>query len=165
MLPQLKGNTRIAFAALVLLLGATSPVLAAPPLGQVGIGGLSPAHSVHSQRGALNLSMPAATTSTIAQPRPQRFEEPGYAPRGPQDWSLRTGPIDANEGGRSRIAFAIHWHDDTPIVSPKVASLARNFRHNGLPIVHLWQSGRNLLAIGVNPRGKPGIYFTQQLPD
>jgi hypothetical protein len=160
---QLKSGEGTAFAAVVLLIGATSPALAAPPLAAVGIGGPSPAHSLHSQR-VLNLSMPAIATSAIAQYRPQRFEESGQALIGPHDWLVRTGTSDANEG-RSRVAFAIHWQTDPPIVSPKVASLARNFRHNGLPIVHLWQSGRNLLAIGLNPHGKPGIYLSQQLPD
>jgi hypothetical protein len=107
--------------------------------------------------------MPPISTPVIAQHRPQ--DEPRHALTGPQDWSVRTATIGADEEGRSRVAFAIHWHDNPTIVSPKVASLARNFRHNGLPIVHLWQSGRNLLAIGLNPRGKPGIYFTQQLSD
>ena len=107
----------------------------------------------------------AIATSAIAQHRPEGFGESGQALVGLHEWFIRTGPMDGNEEGRSRVAFTIHWHDDRPIVSPKVAGLARNFRHNGLPIVHLWQSGRNLLAIGLNPHGKPGIYFTQQLPD
>lgn len=160
---RLKIGHGIAFAALALSLGATSPALAAPALARVGFEGPSPLHSVRSQRGLLNLSLPA--TPAIAQHRPQRFDESGWALIGLHNGFVRTGPIDANEEGRSRVAFAIHWHDDPPIVSPQVASVVRNFRHNGLPIVHLWQSGRNLLAIGLNPHGKPGIYFTQQLPD
>lgn len=76
---------------------------------------------------------------------------------------MHAGPIDAGDDGHSRVAFAIHWQREVPIVSPKVADLARNFRHDGLPLVHLWQSGRSLLAIGLNPHGKPGIYFTQPL--
>jgi hypothetical protein len=109
--------------------------------------------------------MPPITASTIVQHQPQRLDEPAQARAGLQGLPVRTGGIGANEEGRSRVAFAIHWHDAPPIVSPQVASLVRNFKHNGLPVVHLWQSGRNLLAIGLNPHGKPGIYFTQQLPD
>lgn len=120
---------------------------------------------MHSQRGALNLSMPPITAATVVQHRPQRLDEPGQARAGLQVLSVRTGGTGANDEGRSRVALAIHWHDDPPIVSPQVASLVRNFRHSGLPIVHLWQSGRNLLAIGLSPHGKPGIYFTQQLSD
>jgi hypothetical protein len=120
---------------------------------------------VLSQRGVLNLSMPASATPALPQQRPQRFETASQALTGLHEQFVRTGPIDPNEEVRLRIGFAIRWHDDPPIVSPKVATLVRNFRHNGLPLVHLWQSGRNLLAIGLNPHGKPGIYFTQQLTD
>jgi hypothetical protein len=109
-------------------------------------------------RGALNLSMPATTGPTH---QAQRFEASGHVSGRLPDWHI--APIDANDEGRSHVVFAIHWQDDLPFVSPKVASLARNFRHDGLPLVHLWQSGRSLLAIGVDPHGKPGIYFTQQL--
>jgi hypothetical protein len=82
-----------------------------------------------------------------------------------QDLPARTPEIVANEEARSRVAFEIHWRNDPDFVSPKIAGLARNFRRNGLPIVHLWQSGRNLLAVGLNPHGKPGIYFTQKIPE
>ena len=56
--------------------------------------------------------------------------------------------------------IAIHWQS-----SPEIVRAARQFRHNGLPIVRLWQSGQNLIAIGLNPHGVPGIYFTQRLKD
>jgi hypothetical protein len=60
-------------------------------------------------------------------------------------------------------AFPIKWESTPANLNPKIVSLARNFRHNGLPIVHLWGSGRNLLALGLNPHGKPGLYFTQNM--
>jgi hypothetical protein len=66
---------------------------------------------------------------------------------------------------QGRLAFPIRWQNNTGIVSPRVVSLARNFRRNGLPVVHLWESGRNLLAIGFNPHGVPGIYLTQKMPE
>jgi hypothetical protein len=61
--------------------------------------------------------------------------------------------------------FAVHWQAGAGPVGPDVARLARNFHRNGLPIVHLWQSesGKNLVAVGLNPRGVPGIYFTQNV--
>jgi hypothetical protein len=156
----LKRSEARALIGVALLLAATSPALAAPALGRIG-GDLSSDHSMHSPRGALNLSMPVLDGPMH---RPQRFEASSHVSGRLQDWSVHTGPIDANDEERSRVAFAIQWQDDPPFVSPKVASLARNFRHDGLPVVHLWQSGRNLLAIGLNPHGKPAIYFTQQRP-
>jgi len=113
----------------------------------------------------------SAITPTIAARAPQRLDgvRQGLG-GGLQGLPVRTGGVDADVrdagvGENTRVAFAIRWHDNPDIVSPEVASLVRNFRHNGLPIVHLWQSGRNLLAIGLNQHGKPGIYFTQKLPD
>jgi hypothetical protein len=59
--------------------------------------------------------------------------------------------------------FAIHWQSHPDGVDPEVVRLARNYRRDGLPVVHLWQSGRSLLHIGLNPHGVPGIYFTQKM--
>jgi hypothetical protein len=40
-------------------------------------------------------------------------------------------------------------------------SLVRNYRRDGLPLVHLWESQQNRVAIGLNPHGLPGIYYTR----
>jgi hypothetical protein len=56
--------------------------------------------------------------------------------------------------------ISIHWQS-----KPEIVRVARQLRRNGLPIVRLWQSGPNLLAIGISPHGVPGIYFTQKGPD
>jgi hypothetical protein len=61
--------------------------------------------------------------------------------------------------------FAIHWQSHPDGVDPEVVRLARNYRHEGLPVVHLWQSGRSLLHIGLSPHGVPGIYFTQKMAE
>jgi hypothetical protein len=63
----------------------------------------------------------------------------------------------AHEG---RATFPIQWQQSSPI-----ARAARNYKHDGVPIVHLWGSGTSLLAIGVSPRGIPGIYFTHEVKE
>jgi hypothetical protein len=145
----------------VTLLGASSLAHAAAPIEQVAER-LSQAHPVHSQREVLNLGFARIPTATLVQHSPQRFAEPPQSM--PSNLFFRPA-IAPDEEGRSAVAFTIRWQNNPSFVNPKLVSLARNFRHNGLPIVHLWESGRNLLAIGLNPHGKPGIYFTQQLPD
>ena len=65
----------------------------------------------------------------------------------------------------ARAAFAIRWQSSPEWVSPEWVRAARNFRRNGLPLVRLWESGRGLLALGLNPHGVPGIYFTQTVQD
>ena len=39
---------------------------------------------------------------------------------------------------------------------------ARRVHQEGLPIARLFQSKSALLSIGLNKRGKPGLWFTQQ---
>ena len=63
----------------------------------------------------------------------------------------------------SPVAFAIQWRLHPTLVNPEVVSRARNMRRTGLPIVHLWQSNNNLVALGLSPRGIPGVYFTQRI--
>ena len=61
---------------------------------------------------------------------------------------------------RPNSAFVMHWQ-----TRPKLVIIVRNFRRSGLPIVTLWQAGRGsrgLLALGLSPRGVPGLYFTQK---
>jgi hypothetical protein len=48
-----------------------------------------------------------------------------------------------------------------------VASPAERFvsrvRHEGLPVARLWKSESALLSIGLNQRGKPGVWFTKAI--
>jgi hypothetical protein len=63
---------------------------------------------------------------------------------------------------RSPVAFGITWRAESGVVNPQeIVSRAHNLRRTGLPIVHLWQSNQNLVAIGLSPRGVPGVYFSQ----
>lgn len=49
------------------------------------------------------------------------------------------------------------------VVSPAQRIVDR-VRREGLPIARLWQSNSALLSIGLNQRGKPGIWFTKTIP-
>jgi hypothetical protein len=57
----------------------------------------------------------------------------------------------------------LHWEDASAPVNPHLISLARNYHHDGLPVVKLWQADRNMVSIGLNPHGLPGIFFTQTM--
>jgi hypothetical protein len=61
--------------------------------------------------------------------------------------------------GRPKSALVIHW------TKPELVIIARNFRRSGLPIVSLWHAGRGQLALGLSPRGVPGLYFTTRARD
>jgi hypothetical protein len=57
----------------------------------------------------------------------------------------------------------LHWEDASAPVSPTLIRMARNYHREGLPVVKLWQADRNMVSIGLNPHGMPGIFFTQTM--
>jgi hypothetical protein len=79
---------------------------------------------------------------------------------GQMEIGRETAPQVAPTAREGRAAFPIQWQKESPI-----ARAARNYKHDGVPIVHLWGSGTSLLAIGVSPRGIPGIYFTHEVKE
>lgn len=41
--------------------------------------------------------------------------------------------------------------------------LVRNFKREGLPLAKLFQSENSLVHVGLNPKGKPGLWFVEKL--
>jgi len=62
----------------------------------------------------------------------------------------------------------VRWADSRDWINnpPEWVKAARNYKRQGMPIVHLLQSQdkSTLLALGVSNHGKPGLYFTRKLP-
>ena len=73
--------------------------------------------------------------------------------------------VDESGKGHPALPFPIRWRETREIVNPDIVTLVRNYRRSGLPLVHLWKSDTNLLAIGLNTHGMPGIYFTRHVAD
>jgi hypothetical protein len=48
------------------------------------------------------------------------------------------------------------------IMSP-LQNVAHNFRQEGLPIAKLFQSNTSLVHIGLNPKGKPGLWVMHKV--
>jgi len=44
-----------------------------------------------------------------------------------------------------------------------LAHRIQRMHREGLPIAHLWESQSAALSIGLNQRGKPGLWFTQRM--
>jgi hypothetical protein len=36
------------------------------------------------------------------------------------------------------------------------------FHHEGLPLARLWENKSALVSLGLNPKGKPGLWITQK---
>jgi hypothetical protein len=48
--------------------------------------------------------------------------------------------------------------------SKSVEETVRRLHQEGLPLARLWQTNSSSLSIGVNPKGKPGLWFVKKLP-
>ncbi len=44
-----------------------------------------------------------------------------------------------------------------------VEGFARRVRREGLPIARLWENKSSLVSLGLNQRGKPGLWFVQKI--
>jgi hypothetical protein len=60
----------------------------------------------------------------------------------------------------------VHWADSHDWIHnpPEWIKEVKNYRKQGMPIIHLMESKQTLIAIGVSNHGKPGLYFTRKLP-
>jgi hypothetical protein len=128
-----------------------SAVIAAPPVSR-------------ESKSALQLDLrppPGTSAATIgAGSRPS----PGYAafPSSIQHFDLpktEPGETEPGEGDRtSRSALGtgkLNFREMSP-----AETLARRIHQEGLPIARLWQSKSALLSIGLNQKGKPGLWLT-----
>ena len=69
------------------------------------------------------------------------------------------------ESSMSRTLSELHWADSHDWINnpPEWVKAARNYRRQGMPIIHLMQSKDTLVALGVSNHGKPGLYFTRKV--
>ena len=44
----------------------------------------------------------------------------------------------------------------------RVEELALRFHREGLPLARLWETKSALVSLGLNPKGKPGLWLTQK---
>jgi hypothetical protein len=157
-------------AVAILLLSAIEMAHAGTGLGADTLRVFSPQPRASSARiPALTIPSPRTvaitrtTATTDESPRTIPLDQPRL-PRSFQESAAGT-PEPRNTDETSPVAFPIQWRAHPTLVSPELLSRARNIRRSGLPIVHLWQSNNNsnLVALGLSPRGVPGVYFTQRI--
>jgi hypothetical protein len=114
--------------------------------------------------------------SSVAGPHPESSSTPRLDLRPPMDYS--SAPGDAPDRAHSP-AFGLHRADSSPgegrTPSPPLVTDDPNFRmmsrsaiflgrlrREGIPFARLWESKSALLSIGLNRKGKPGIWLTQK---
>jgi hypothetical protein len=66
----------------------------------------------------------------------------------------------------TRSMGQVQWVDSRDWIHnpPEWLKAVKDYRRQGMPIVHLMRSEHTLVAIGVSNHGKPGLYFTSRLP-
>jgi hypothetical protein len=50
-----------------------------------------------------------------------------------------------------------------PRLRPPMVELARHIQHEGLPVARLWENKSAMVHIGLNQRGKPGLWLVQKI--
>jgi hypothetical protein len=55
--------------------------------------------------------------------------------------------------------ISVHEMSQGQIIAQRIQHMHRE----GLPVAHLWESKLAALSIGLNQRGKPGLWFTQRM--
>jgi hypothetical protein len=121
---------------------STSHFIASHPIG------MAPAANALSAIQSSRWSLASVRSAEQIASRPQR------------DVELET-PVQQSLSG-------VHWADSHDWVHnpPEWLKAAKNYRRQGMPILHLMQSQdkSTLLALGISNHGKPGLYLTRKLP-
>jgi hypothetical protein len=76
--------------------------------------------------------------------------------------SAKHAQLGASTGAEADLPGDAHG---TPLrMESKVQELGRRVPHEGLPLARLWETKTALLHVGLNPRGKPGLWLIQKVP-
>ena len=94
----------------------------------------------------LDLQLPANATATADKP-PASFP------------SLRRQAQGAEAPNQLRAWSAAEPPARTP---GRVEEMALRFHREGLPLARLWENKSALVSLGLNPKGKPGLWLTQK---
>ncbi len=119
-------------------LGSVSTVVASPPAAHKG--------SVHLDRHLdLDLHPPAAAAASEKKPA-EAFPS-----------SLHRHSLGALE------SFDLPSMGTQSRVPNRVQEFARRVRREGLPVARLWENQAALVSLGLNNKGKPGLWVIQKI--
>jgi len=138
-----EGKTRLVFAAASGLcgLGLLCSAAAAPPLN----GG----KASHPSAPPLDLRLSGDREAPLAAFFPSAMHHGDF------------GKADLDADGR--VARSVLGSGEMRFrVMSQAEIFARRVHREGLPIARLWESKSALLSLGLNPRGKPGLWLTQK---
>jgi hypothetical protein len=106
----------------------------------------------------LDLRAPRASTSAISRDGTSAFASEAFPS---MTHHLETGKPDSLVDDRIQ-ARALSIGELNFRVMSQAQFLASRVHREGLPLARLFESKSALLSVGLNKRGKPGLWFTQQ---
>jgi hypothetical protein len=130
----------------------TSATLAAPPAS------VASARATHP----LDLSLHDANDSSAIASRGAVAEGVSAADELARVRSSRSSPNPLEDSGARDQLPPLSL--DAPRVESRLEELARRLHREGIPLAKLWQSHTALLSLGLNSRGKPGLWLIQKIP-
>jgi hypothetical protein len=152
-------------------LGFLTSATASPPLSpgrsslsaidsarSISAAGRSLAHQEHAAPAQLDLLPPRDSPSA-------RIRGGGDAPASPFPSSIHhldLGKIALDNDDRIHLPIFATVEAGGRVMSP-AEIYARRLHREGLPLARLWQSKSAVLSIGLNNRGKPGLWLTQKV--
>jgi hypothetical protein len=154
-------RTRILTAIGLCGVGLVSAALATPPLGRTeasfsAIAAAQPGAALHRALGqrenGLDLRPASDLPATLAQ-------DPagGHVSKPPAPAMHHFGVED-----RSGLAASGSVDDSFQVMS-RAQAFARRVHREGLPLARLWGTKSALLSLGLNQRGKPGLWLIQKI--
>jgi hypothetical protein len=114
----------------------------APPLAKTLSPTTAGAHAAHADSRA-HLDLRAPTPQEFATAPSQRYSTEDKA---------------AEDGRLSALGAAMSRNPG----SNRPEAMVQRFRHEGLPVARLWEGHTGFVSLGLNPKGKPGIWLIQK---
>jgi hypothetical protein len=149
-------------------------MLAALALGFVVAGDCSAADITQAIAGTQTLQQQNSMNRTMASSRPGQLASSLRDPQPqlhiPDEWR---NPLVQNA---PRDSFRPRSDRDSGLDLPELGSvqvgslkerteeIAHRFKSEGLPVARLWQTNSSLISLGLNNKGKPGLWLTKKLP-
>jgi hypothetical protein len=137
--------------------------IASPPLSRAEAllaAGRSFAHQEHTAPARLDLRLSA---ESLPEAIPSSAAALGSAPFPSAIRHLNLGKADLANNDDRTLPSSVGADELRFQVMGRAKMLVSRVRREGLPVARLWESKSALLSIGLNQRGKPGLWLTQKI--
>jgi hypothetical protein len=138
-------------AAALSCIGIVLPAWGSPPSSKSASG------TAHTQPARLDLRPP--TARELGESHRASSDRLSWA-AAPQDIPRTTGSRDGNLSAFGHSAFGINAAAARGMGGAE--AFVRRFHREGLPVARLWESHSALVSLGLNAKGKPGLWLVQK---